>query len=262
MNIDKVGSHSKILLSIILLGSLFLSPPLALAQECDPVYVYGGVVTITLDYPQDDCYFNITVTGVPVDSYIPQDGEYNGWCVDTGATIYPSLVYGESKMYCSIRAGMNDTSIPECIRSASEWNKTNYILTNYLLGLKEPYISATVGDIQQILWHYGDDNYDYINSPEPSSPEPYNTTRIGEIISDADANGEDFVPSQNEYMAIIVDPHRNTGEDPCKNQVIIIPFQIPFCYEVPELPLGTITAVLTPLAALGAAALKKRREKK
>jgi len=257
LNIDKVGGQSKIILSIILLGTLFLSTPLALAQDCDPVYVYDGSVQIKTGYKGSNSYFKISLNGVPVNGWIPFNDDYHGWCVDIEQHVSANTWYDDSLLYSSL-----NPDIPSCMQDDEDWNKVNYLLNQiYADTLESPYDGASKEDIQQAIWYFTDAGY-YVNKFTDDGWSG-DSTIVNEIIDDVNANGEDFIPIQGEIFAIIIAPDGALLENPCspnRHQLIIIPYEIPPCFEVPELPLGTITALLTPLAALGAAALRKRRD--
>jgi hypothetical protein len=60
-------------------------------------------------------------------------------------------------------------------------------------------------------------------------------------------------------MAVIVDPHWLTDDYPCIHQLIVIPVIIPPDFDIPEFPLGTLTAVLAPMAAFAFITYKRRR---
>jgi hypothetical protein len=246
-------------LFIIFYAVVVLFTPAILADT--PKTIYWGNVNVFTGFPGETSYFNITLDGVPGPEYLPVNDHYEGWCVDTGHIIKPNRWYNKSRLYCSILASFNDTDIPECIRESMHWNKTNYILTQWYLpeeDKNEPYLTATYGDIQQALWHFGDDGYDYL-APHSSSPD-FTVAKVEAIINDADTYGDNFVPQPGDTMAVIIDPHWLTDDYPCIHQLIVIPVTIPPDFDIPEFPLGTITAALTPLIAFSALAIKRRRQ--
>jgi hypothetical protein len=247
--------HGKGKFYLFILCFLVLSVPAVMADS--PKEIYGGTVRVYTGYEGTNSYFDLVISGVIGGGYLPVDGTYDGWCVDTGHTIDPKQWFDHSRLYCSILAGMGDPSIPECIREQADWNRVNYILTNWYQSPKIPaFQGATYGDIQQALWHFGDDGYDYTD-PHSTSPD-FTPEKVGDIIQSAVDNGGDFVPVQGQTMAVIVDAHKNPGEENCVNQLIVLGIQLPPDYHVPEFPLGTITALLTPLAAFAYTSRRRR----
>jgi hypothetical protein len=238
----------------MLCSSSYISTSIVYAEQCN-TQIYEGRVTVKVYYKGSNSYLDVEVHGVPAGLY-PPNGGYNGrgWCLNASTQIDPDVVYGNSYMYSSLMASHGSSEVPSCMRDHEDWNRTNYILDKWYDAAYPDYVSWK--EIQQALWRINDDAY-HTNDWTPPMGNP---AIVREIVEDALANGGNFQPGQGDWMAIIIDAH-NTEEIPpryCENQLIGLAVQRPFCNKVPELPLGTMTALIAPLIALFATSNRKK----
>ncbi|MDH7564235.1 MAG: hypothetical protein QHH24_05060 [Candidatus Bathyarchaeota archaeon] len=125
-----------------------------------------------------ESYFNTKLMDVP-SGYDVANGTYLGWCVDVRAEMARSPATHQVFLYSSLN--------PPLELADEEWDMINYIL-NHKQG-------AAI-DIQQAIWYFirMDGNY------TPTSQVAWN------IIEDALANGEGFIPDYGQPVAVICYP--------------------------------------------------------
>jgi len=125
-----------------------------------------------------ESYFLTKLLDVP-EGYDVTNGTYPGWCIDTRAEMARSPATHPVKLYSSLN--------PPGDLANESWDMVNYIL-NHKRG------NAT--DIQQAIWYF-------INLDTAYTP----TSEVAwEIINDALANGEGYVPNYGEKIAVICYP--------------------------------------------------------
>lgn len=125
-----------------------------------------------------ESYFITKLMDVP-EGYDVSNGTYLGWCIDTRVEMARSPATHPVKLYSSLN--------PPGDLANESWDMVNYIL-NHKRG------NAT--DIQQAIWYF-------INLDTAYTP----TSKVAwEIINDALENGEGYVPSYGEKIAVICYP--------------------------------------------------------
>jgi hypothetical protein len=124
------------------------------------------------------------------------DGDYYGWCVDTDHTINENTNYTVNvySSYEALPAGL--VEYPENL------DLVNYILNQGYVGTPSPGCSGnyTYGDLQRAIWALVEDNQ------STSGLGSWSQCRVDEILADANANGEGFVPDCEEEVAVIFAP--------------------------------------------------------
>ena len=159
------------------------------------INILPDTVIMSVQYPigGGPAYFPVTaVTGDPL------TGTYEGWCADTDQVIgqntdYTTNVYSS---YEELPAGL--------IEYPENLELVNWILNQDYVG--QPSIAGgdfTYGDVQRAIWELIEDDQstDGLGLWEP--------TRVNEILSDANANGEDFIPGCGDSIAVILAPLDN-----------------------------------------------------
>jgi hypothetical protein len=139
-----------------------------------------GTVQYTLNGTDLDSYFDNTINGVI-------DGTYNGWCVDVERAIYLGADY-DGTTYSTL------SDFPTDLVDRPE----NMDLINYIINQDYFEQGMSYGDIQLAIWTLIDNTTTY--------PGPYTQANVDTIVADALANGEGFVPSCGDVVAIIVEP--------------------------------------------------------
>jgi hypothetical protein len=201
------------ILALTLLVGLTVSSAVPVgAQGCDPFTIsLPSPVTITLSKYFDDSYFHIAVTN---GDWL--NGTYPGFCIDTELGI-DTTTYS-ANVYSSYNPADPPTGLVD--------NPENLDLVNYLIN-QEPYgETATCGgtyvgdDIQIAIWKLLDDE------PDPYSLGGLNgnwaTCRVDELVADAIANGEGYVPGCGDLLVIILEPYNGEELQPA---IIWIPLE-------------------------------------
>lgn len=159
--------------------------------------------------PFNESYFKFTLSG-----RTSLDGTYNGWCADTDhlmnlssflANVYPS--------YESIPVSL--------IEKPYNLDLVNYIINQHFVGKPSNCDGDyTYGDVQRAIWELIEDEQSSI-----SYLGPWSECRANEIIADALANGEGFIPGCDQAVAIILEPACTIGQVgiievpiPCKSE--------------------------------------------
>ena len=160
-------------------------------------------VTIVLAFPGGDSYFNVTISGGTI-----IDGVFDGFCIDTDHSISPGTTY-IANVYSSYETlPMGLVEFPENL------DLVNYILNQNWYGQTSPSGGTyTYGDIQRAIWALIEDNQ------STAGIGPWSQARVDEILADAYANGEGFIPGCGEYIAIVLAPIG--GQQPL---IVLIPF--------------------------------------
>jgi hypothetical protein len=127
-------------------------------------------------------YFDEYIWDIP-EGYDMQDGLWPGWCVDSNVYIYLGVTYFVD-LYNSY-----DPELPELVRDDEQWEYINYIINH-----KHP--DATSKDILAAIWYFADETPNYWG---------FFTDLSQAMVDDALANGEGFVPTTGQILAIIVD---------------------------------------------------------
>lgn len=144
------------------------------------------VIMLVMHDPQYyPAYFETNLFDMPDGNYIVTDDElYMGWCVDEHHTIAGGQYY-ETTLYSTYE---EDIPFPD-----EDWPKINYLINHKIPG-------ATVTEIQEAIWHFFGEEYTGTNP------------RTLEMIGDAIDNGNGFVPSPGEKLAVIcyVNPNIQT----------------------------------------------------
>lgn len=168
------------------------------AYYSDQIILGDGSVTFTLAPSVGTSYFNNTVTG-------SVNGYYTAWCVDVDHAISIGTEY-QGQAFSSLGA------LPAGVVDHPE----NMDLVNYVLN--QDYLSQgmSYGDIQLAIWMLIDDT--------TTEPGPYTPGHAEAIVADALANGEGFVPSCGDILAVVVVPEVIA-------QTTIIEYTLP-CLEV------------------------------
>jgi hypothetical protein len=139
------------------------------------------------------------VSGVPVADPpydVSNGGVYTGWCIDLGHAVVRGVNY-PVVLYSSLSAGL-----PAPFGSFP-WDMINYVLNHK---------QGTGVDISQAIWFFVDgvswadtaaklaaDRYPIANGPVPS-------TLAAAMVTEALANGVDFVPGPGQIVAVICAP--------------------------------------------------------
>jgi len=169
-------------------------------------------VSMKVNYPGSDCYYNVILKGVPSGYHI-SSGTYLGWCVDVNHYIYSGKRY---------RAKMYSPYDPNNPLKNLEWDKINYILNHK---------KCDKWGIQKAIWYFVTNGANSL------------TEEAQEMVNEANEYGDGFVPAPGQTLAIILWINDNT-------QACIIEVTVPLHNVVPEYPLGTILGVVTFIAAL------------
>lgn len=185
----------------------------------------GEEVTVGITYAHNfsgimDGYFEVVISGDGI-----LDGTYPGWCGDPDLDYDPSPAPG-TQVFSSLCEDVED--IPEGLILHPE----NLDLVNWVLNNKEGY---TIGDVQYVIWML-------IGGGLPTDPETmksiisydppngyliddqgYDQDRVDQLLADAIANGEGFVPSCDEVMAVIIVPPAISAEELVQSVLIEVP---------------------------------------
>lgn len=205
-------------------GILLLVTGLVQAAFAAPVInLPPGEVTVTTGNTVWTChsYFDVTLSNVPP-GYDVKNGLYWAWCCDEDTYIDLNTPY-QARLYSSYDP---NNPFPD-----EDWDKVNYILNHK---------KGTCQDVQAAIWYF-------INHGGYPSSDPAKN-----MVKDANANGEGFVPVPCNVVAVVVDIIEQPGQN--ERQHIFIEVHVP-SQGVPEFE-GSIH-VLTSMA--GALILILRR---
>jgi hypothetical protein len=140
-----------------------------------------------------DSYFKVYLSNAGI-----LDGNWEGWCVQTGKSIDPSLTYDGTAVYSSYQdlSGFGYTS--------------DFLMKlNWILNQKFTQKGFTYGEVQLAIWslklNHLQFNFAALNATSPNPFKtigPYNSSKINDIISWANAI-EKFVPECGGVIAVI-----------------------------------------------------------
>jgi hypothetical protein len=125
------------------------------------------------------------------------DGTYDNWCVDTDHEIMPGETY-HTEVLSSL-----EPLPPGLLEFPENIDMVNFVLNEGYPGTES--LSAgpfTWGDVQHALWTLIDD----VVPSGGVGTEPFEQSRVDEIVADAYARGEGFVPGCNELAGVILNP--------------------------------------------------------
>ena len=142
-----------------------------------------GLIQARFYHPgPEPSYFRTELSGVP-GGFDVFNGDWPGWCVDQTYFVYDGFTY--NVMLYSTYDPLLASKCPRC--ADEDWDMVNYILNH-----KIDY--PTFDAVQQAVWFF-------VNGGEyPTIPEAQ------QMVEEALANGEGFVPLEGQYGAIILDP--------------------------------------------------------
>ncbi|MEJ2251072.1 MAG: VWA domain-containing protein [Candidatus Lokiarchaeota archaeon] len=162
------------------------------------------IMSVMYPYAGGPAYFPVTtITGDPF------TGTYEGWCIDTDHVIYQNTPYNSSvySSYELLPVGL--------IEYPENLDLVNWIINQELVGQPSGCDGIyTYGDIQRAIWELVEDN------PSASGLGVWSQCRVDEILTNAFANGEGFVPGCGDSIAVILAPI--TGEQVIITQVTFI----------------------------------------
>jgi hypothetical protein len=149
-----------------------------------------GPVIMKVVHPGGDSYFNVTVSDGGV-----LNGTYDDWCIDTDHSISPGHAY-QAMVYSSYE------DLPEgLVEFPENLDLVNYIINQGYVGQSSPSGGAyTYGDVQRAIWTLIDDQQ------STAGLGPWSQAKVDEILADAYANGEGFVPGCGDVVAVILAP--------------------------------------------------------
>ena len=153
-----------------------------------------GAAVMNVDYPVagSTSYFKTTITNGGI-----LDGTYNGWCIDVDNVIYSNRDY-PVKVISSYDPDFSGLGLVE---KPQNMDLVNWILNQNYPGKTAPDMTTyTYGDVQRAIWELLEDNY------SESGLGSWSPERVGNIIAEASATGEGFVPQCSEKFAVILLP--------------------------------------------------------
>ncbi|MEM2889418.1 MAG: hypothetical protein QXR42_08135 [Candidatus Bathyarchaeia archaeon] len=218
MKITKIRSAT-IFIAIITLAIVVSSNVSNVAADGTDLNLPSDPVTIEV-FDGTVSYFETHLMDVPP-GYDVTNQTYLGWCVDTRAHLERSPARHMVFLYSSLN--------PPGELASEEWDMVNYIL-NHKQG-KEAM------DIQEAIWYF------------IHMDESFNPTRPGawDLINDAIANGNGFVPEYGQTVAVICYP---TPLFPQEVQISIIEVQNTVIPEFPSIPIMLMVMLTTLFAAI------------
>jgi len=141
--------------------------------------------------PSLDSYFKATVSGST-----NIDGTYSAWCIDPTNVIYQNTSY-TAAVYSSYGY------IPEgVVENTENLDLVNWLINQNVVGKTSTGCEGnyTYGDVQIAIWQLLVDG-DYSGSRGIGE---YSLCRVNELVANAMANGESFVPVCGEKTAVIL----------------------------------------------------------
>jgi hypothetical protein len=152
-----------------------------------------ATVTINSANPGPDSYWLTTVTN---DGAL--NGVYEAWCVDidrqmTPGTNYTAAVYSSYEAYPS---GL--------IEKAYDMDLVNWIINQDFVGKSAAPLAGTYtyGDVQRAIWEIIEDNPTYTTAGLGT----WNQARVDQLEALARANGQNFVPTCGDFVAVLLVP--------------------------------------------------------
>jgi hypothetical protein len=174
-------------------------------------------------YPVLYCYYQVALTNVPSGNDIT-NASYKGWCADTSTSfkigvVLAAYAYSSYDSHAPIPSG--------------EWDKINYILNHKRY--------ADQMEIQNAIWIFIDSCHD----------DAVLTPTSQALVDAANQNGEGFVPTQGQILAVVLCPVKDYEK-------AIIEVRMPPDVVVPEFEFGTIVGLVGFFAALGIFRFRRR----
>jgi len=175
----KTTSFPKKSLAIIFAILMTLSPILInhAAANGNELNLPSTPITIEVSNGTES-YFNTQLSNVPA-GYDVTNATYHGWCVDRTVIMTRSPAIHAVRLYTS-------TNPPEQL-ATEKWDMVNYILNHK---------QGTPGDIQQAIWYF----INMVGNYTPTS------TIARAIVNDTLANGNGFIPGNDQTIAVICFP--------------------------------------------------------
>jgi protocatechuate 3,4-dioxygenase beta subunit len=176
-------------------------------------------ITVTVNNPGlttgQSSYFDITISGS--NSYL--NGVYDAWCADLDTAIEDRTY--QATVYSSYETNNLNSVFPN-IENKFNLDSVNWLLNqNFIANPQYNY-----GEIQAAIWTLlGDPNYK-INGNDLTATGTVNLTDVTALVNLALANGNNFVPDNNEYIGVLLDTFqtRNDGSI-LRRQPIIVPIK-------------------------------------
>jgi hypothetical protein len=203
-----------------------------MTQAQDPYY--------NVKYPGWPMFFmKITLSGIDLTESWVQDGEKYAYCMEKAVYINYNVHYD---CYMISTYDYDNAMLPGDV-SDEEWAKINYILNHK---------QGNYSDVNDAL-------YVYTNDKTYAEVTPLAKAMIDAAEDYEDDFGE-YRPGESEVMGVYL--YIENFNIPGANynpwgQDLLIEVPVPPCFYIPELPLGTLTALGTMVAALF---VKYRRE--
>jgi len=167
--------------------------------QYDPTDAFGDALPekadlrIAYPYPGGPAYLpKMSISG----SGSQLDGIHKGWSVDIGEPLQQNTSY-QVDVYSSAEV------LPQGVVDHPEnFCYVNWIINNSFVGLDSPEGNGTYtfGDVQRAIWNFIDDKQSSIGL------NPWDYDRAQEIIHAAHRNGEDFIPSCGDMIAVVLVP--------------------------------------------------------
>ena len=161
-------------------------------------------VTIFVENPGpsgESSYFDITISGNP---YLANLGKVDAWCADTDTGISKNTTY-TATVYSSYEANSLATAFP------TVQNQQNLDLINWIINQNftaDP--QYNYGEVQAAIWTLLGDSYNP-NGADLTAKGPVLQADVNAIIALAQANGENFVPDNNQYIAVMLNVVDSNG---------------------------------------------------
>jgi hypothetical protein len=153
--------------------------------------------------------FDITISGIIDDwKYDVQNDTYRGWCMENNHA-YPGIKDEKYDLYDS-----TDAATLPSVYLGKPWDKVNYLLNHN---------QGTRYDVQKALWKIlGSDGSSQVVDPK------INLSVVNAMVTDAENNGEGFIPGPGEFVAVLI---LNDGFGPAdadeRNQDTLIEVMVP-----------------------------------
>jgi hypothetical protein len=176
-----------------------------LVVKCPFVLPLGTFITeIVAAFPGSTSYFDITLSNVPA-GYSIGNATYSAWCADESNAMtkvsYQALAY--SSLYFPPTTPETITDIP--------WDKINYIINHYSAGSSE--LNKKL-DIQMAIWYFTNDEYADYTRWSGKINNPTDIGIITSIVTDAETNGNGFIPGPDQWVAVVLDPEPVSETNP------------------------------------------------
>lgn len=161
---------------------LQLAPYMNLPEICN-LLVGDGSAGI------NNTYINVTLSGIGP-GYDIENGLYGVYCADQGHFIYVNTLYESMGVFSSLLPLPVALMEPQAIANIDQ--------ANWLMNHLSNYPAANMQDIQNALWKILDAQATF-----PSSIGDHLPALVTQMVADASANGNNFVPLPGGYAAVI-----------------------------------------------------------